>query len=175
MAIVSLRRFATQERWANQFMWELARHAIGEEIVVYPLMEKHLGRKGKELADQDRLDHQYVKDRLYTLECIAAGTTEHTSLLKDIMEHLRPHNDSEEQHDLPLLENALAREDSIKAAKSFQMTKKFVPTRSHPSAPNKPPFKTIAGLMAAPLDKIKDMFVSFPSEEEKDAAMKGHN
>lgn len=45
------------ERWANQLRWEIARHAVGEEIVVYPLMEKHLGDKGKQLADHDRAEH----------------------------------------------------------------------------------------------------------------------
>ena len=43
--------------WANQLIWEVARHAVGEEIVVYPLMEKHLGEEGKKLADEDRKDH----------------------------------------------------------------------------------------------------------------------
>lgn len=39
--------------------------------------------------------------------------------------------------------------------------------RSHPSAPNKPPFETLAGLMSAPMDKLKDMFSKFPTTEEK--------
>ena len=43
---------------------------------------------------------------------------------------------------------------------------------SHPSAPNKPPFETLAGLMAAPMDKLKDIFSKFPSDQEKDAALK---
>lgn len=47
-----------QTRWTNLLTWEIARHAVGEEIVVYPLMEKHLGAKGKSLADNDRKDHQ---------------------------------------------------------------------------------------------------------------------
>ena len=47
-----------QLRWYNQLRWEIARHAVGEEIVVYPLMEKHLGEKGKKLADHDREEHQ---------------------------------------------------------------------------------------------------------------------
>lgn len=46
-----------QARWATQLRWEIARHAVGEEIIVYPLMEKHLGEKGKKLADHDREDH----------------------------------------------------------------------------------------------------------------------
>ncbi|KAF9529907.1 hypothetical protein CPB83DRAFT_851788 [Crepidotus variabilis] len=162
-----------QERWANQLTWEVARHAVGEELVVYPLMEKYLGAEGKRLADEDRAEHQYVKERLYKLESLQAGSAEHSSLLKDVMDHLRPHNDSEEQKDLPALEKALAAVgagESEKAAASFSRTKKFAPTRAHPSAPNKPPFETLAGLLAAPIDKLKDAFTKFPTEEQKEAA-----
>jgi hemerythrin superfamily protein len=28
-------------RWQNQFTWELARHSIAEELVVYPAMERN--------------------------------------------------------------------------------------------------------------------------------------
>jgi hypothetical protein len=47
-----------QQRWARQLVWEIARHAAGEEIVVYPLLEKHLGPQGVKLADRDRAEHQ---------------------------------------------------------------------------------------------------------------------
>jgi hypothetical protein len=47
-------------RWQNQFTWELARHSIGEELVVYPAFAKHLGAKGQEIADKDRAEHQPV-------------------------------------------------------------------------------------------------------------------
>ena len=50
----------TQTRWQNQFTWELARHSISEELVVYPAMEKYLGEKGKDFADKDRKEHQEV-------------------------------------------------------------------------------------------------------------------
>ena len=46
-------------RWQNQLTWELARHSIGEELVVYPAMEKLLPN-GKELADKDRKEHLRV-------------------------------------------------------------------------------------------------------------------
>ena len=48
----------TKTRWSRQLIWEIARHAVGEEIVVYPLMEKHLGEQGLKLADEDRAEHQ---------------------------------------------------------------------------------------------------------------------
>lgn len=38
--------------------------------------------------------------------------------------------------------------------------------RSHPSVPNQPPFETLIGLLAAPIDKIKDWFAKFPTEDE---------
>ncbi len=47
-------------RWQNQFVWELARHSIGEELVVYPAMEKSMGDKGTEMAEKDRQEHQVV-------------------------------------------------------------------------------------------------------------------
>ena len=49
-----------QERWANEFRWELARHSAGEELVVYPSFEKYLGAEGKRMADEDRAEHQEV-------------------------------------------------------------------------------------------------------------------
>jgi len=159
-----------QERWSRQLIWEVARHAVGEEIVVYPLMEKHLGPKGKELADQDRADHQVVKNKLHEIEKLTPGSAEYSALLKDVMSHLHEHNDSEEVNDLPLLEPEIGPDDSAKSAKSFKMTKKFVPTRSHPSAPNQPPFETLAGFLAAPMDKLKDAFAKFPTEQMKQDA-----
>ena len=38
---------------------------------------------------------------------------------------------------------------------------------AHPSAPNRPPFETVAGLFAASLDKLKDFLSKFPTEEQK--------
>ncbi|KAL2171408.1 hypothetical protein VTG60DRAFT_3051 [Thermothelomyces hinnuleus] len=46
-------------KWQNQFVWELARHSIAEELVVYPAMEKHVP-DGVRLAEKDRSEHQQV-------------------------------------------------------------------------------------------------------------------
>ncbi|KAG8932544.1 hypothetical protein FRC02_000921 [Tulasnella sp. 418] len=74
---------------------------------------------------------------------------------------------TEEENDLPMFEKTMEPDESAAMAQSFMRTKKFVPTRSHPSAPDKPPFETAAGLLAAPIDKLKDMFASFPDESDK--------
>lgn len=49
-----------QERFGNQFTWELARHSVAEELIVYPAFEKYLGAKGKEMAEKDRKEHHGV-------------------------------------------------------------------------------------------------------------------
>lgn len=46
-------------RHQNAFVWELARHSVGEEIVVYPVMEKNLP-DGKKTAAKDRQEHLTV-------------------------------------------------------------------------------------------------------------------
>jgi hemerythrin superfamily protein len=48
-----------QTRYQNLFAWELARHSIGEELVVYPQLEKRV-TGGHDLAERDRAEHQKV-------------------------------------------------------------------------------------------------------------------
>lgn len=48
-------------KWRNALTWNLARHAISEELTVYPAMEKWLGDEGKELTKDDFEQHQAVR------------------------------------------------------------------------------------------------------------------
>ncbi|KAK1580110.1 HHE domain-containing protein [Colletotrichum navitas] len=155
-----------QARFQNLFIWELARHAISEELVVYPVLEKHLA-DGKVLADRDRAEHQAVKEKLYQFQNLRPEDWDFEPALNSLMEDLRRHVRTEEEDDLVRLEEALGHTRSESLAWSFERTKMFTPTRSHPSAPNKPPFETVVGLMEAPLDKLRDLFATFPTEEEK--------
>jgi hemerythrin superfamily protein len=50
-----------QTRYGNQFTWELARHSVAEELIVYPAFEKYLGHEGKTMADHDRAEHHKVR------------------------------------------------------------------------------------------------------------------
>ncbi|CAI4213072.1 unnamed protein product [Parascedosporium putredinis] len=131
--ILSAKDHAEKIQWRNQFTWELARHSIGEELMLYPAFEKYV-RDGKSMAARDREEHLM-------------------------------HIQEEEHEELAALEKALTPEESDAMVRSFQRTKMLTPTRSHPHAPDKPPFETVAGLMAAPLDKIRDLFRDFPKEK----------
>ncbi|KAH7463355.1 hypothetical protein FOMA001_g18124 [Fusarium oxysporum f. sp. matthiolae] len=131
-----------QQCLGNQFVWELMRHSIGEELVVYPAFEKYMGPKGQEMADSDRQKH-------------------HKALL---WQHIQ----EEEKIDLPALEQSLKAqgEETEFLARRFDRTKKFVPTRSHPRAGEKPLFETVMGLMAAPMDKLADILRKFPDQSK---------
>ncbi|KAJ8097165.1 hypothetical protein POJ06DRAFT_286577 [Lipomyces tetrasporus] len=153
----------TRTRWANQFVWEVATHSIGEEIVLYPAFEKYL-QDGQTVADKDRAEHQTAKDDLYTFQSMKATDRNFIPVLNKVMDELKGHIKTEEEVQLPQIERALSAEESMKLAKTFSRTKLFVPTRSHPSAPSKPPFETAVALLTAPIDKVRDIFKKFPEE-----------
>ncbi|KAI1779351.1 hypothetical protein F4818DRAFT_404255 [Hypoxylon cercidicola] len=156
----------TQRRYQNAFVWELTRHAIAEELVVYPSIETGVN-DGKIMADKDRAEHQVTKEQLYKFQNMKPEDKDFIPTLETLMTDLKQHIKEEEEHDLVKLEEALLPKRSRDLAQQFEMTKAFTPTRSHPSAPNKPPFETAAGLMAAPLDKLRDMFRAWPNEPSR--------
>lgn len=51
---------AEKVRWRNQLTWTVARHALSEELTLYPAMENHLGEEGVELTKTDKEQHQAV-------------------------------------------------------------------------------------------------------------------
>jgi len=84
--------------------------------------------------------------------------------IEELWLNLAQHIKEEEEYDLVLLEENLEQDKTHKMGKSFQRTKYFVPTHSHPSAPDKPPFETVVGLLTAPVDKLMDLFKRFPKD-----------
>jgi len=155
-----------QQRYGNQFTWELARHSVGEELVVYPAFEKLMGAEGKSMAEHDRAEHHKVKELLKQFQNMKSKNPDYVAKLKEIWGPLSEHIKEEEQKDLPALESALKSSsgESEKMAKSFGRTKAFVPSRSHPSAGEHPPFETVMGLLTAPIDHITDLFRKFPDK-----------
>lgn len=80
--------------------------------------------------------------------------------MRELVQHIK----EEELDDLPKLEKALSEADSEKLGTSFERTKMFVPSRSHPATPDRPPFETAVGLMTAPIDHLADFFRKWPEK-----------
>jgi len=155
-----------QQRFGNQFTWELARHSHGEELLVYPAFEKYLGPKGKEMADSDRKQHHEVKEMLKKFQNMKATDPNYVPQLKDLFATLKQHIKEEEESDLPALEEALKGHagESESLAKNFGRLKALVPSRAHPSAGENPLFEGPLGLLIAPIDHIADIMRKFPDK-----------
>lgn len=90
------------------------------------------------------------------------------------MDVLHHHIEHEREEDMPRLEKLLPDGESAKLARDFERTKGIVPTRSHPSAPTEYYMENLAGLFAAPIDRLQQWLQDFPDKEdirraEKDA------
>jgi hemerythrin-like domain-containing protein len=129
---------AIKHEYQNRFVWELARHAVAEELVLYPALEKAIVPGGKEMAEKDYEVTLIIKKDLYDFQGLKASDPAFEPTIKKLYTHLKEHILEEERDDLPKLEQAISRDESARLARSFERTKMFVPTRSHPSAPNKP-------------------------------------
>lgn len=171
--IINAKDNDTKVRWQNQFVWELARHSVAEELIVYPAFEKYLGKKGEEMASKDRHEHQAVKEQLKIFQNLKPSDPKFETTLTSLITDLREHIKEEELDDMPALESALTTQPagiSENLVKKFGRTKAFVPSRSHPSAGSGhegpagwvPPYETAMGLLVAPIDHVRDMFAKFP-------------
>ncbi|KAJ5777623.1 HHE domain protein [Penicillium odoratum] len=150
-----------QTRWQNQFTWELARHVVGEELVLYPALNKYLHQD----VAEDRQQHQTIKEELAVFQDLKATDPRFIPTLAVLMGDLAIHVNHEEV-DLINLESSITGEQSRRLAASFDRTKHFVPTRAHPSAPDRPPYQTVVGLITAPLDHLQDLFRKWPESDE---------
>ncbi|KAJ5960822.1 uncharacterized protein N7479_007972 [Penicillium vulpinum] len=153
-----------QTRFQNQFTWELARHAVAEELVVFPALEK-LRPEGKAKTDDDRREHSALKEMLDVFQDLNCSDPRFIPTITVLMEGLAKHMQDEEANDLVILEESLTSDESEKMAESLNRTKIFVPSRSHPYGMDKPRYETAASLLTAPLDHLQDLFRRWPEEE----------
>lgn len=109
-----------------------------------------------------------VKNYLNELQDMSPVDPKFSPLLDTLMDNLHHHIEHEKNEDMPRLEGLLSREESQELARQFQRTKNIVPTRSHPSAPTSYVFESLAALMAAPIDRFRDLVMrDFPDEQDK--------
>ncbi|CAG8254398.1 unnamed protein product [Penicillium nalgiovense] len=152
-------------RFQNQFTWELARHSVAEELVLFPAMEK-LRSDGKEKLDDDRREHSALKEQLYVFQDLNSSDPRFIPTITMMMEGLARHMQDEETNYLVILEESLTFDESEKLAESLGRTKMFVPSRSHSYDLGNPHYETVADLLTAPLDHLRDLFRKWPEEEE---------
>lgn len=160
-----------QKKWMNQLIWEIARHSVAEEIVLYPVFEDKLPN-GKELADENRRQHDQVKAELYIADAGKVSTSqEYDAILARVIAELKTHIQNEEEVELVQLRNVLSEEELCRLGKQFEMTKLAAPTHPHTTSPSTGGIGEKAmGLLIKPMDKLRDALRSFPTAQECEQA-----
>jgi len=152
-----------RDRIANTIIREVAIHSTAEEVVVYPVIEKNF-ENGRDHAQRLRAEHQDVKNDLYNFD-----STKDPGLLSKIMSELRKHIEYEEGQEIPMLMSKLSTSEDQSLVTQWDKTRTTVPTRPHPSAPDKGGLtKAAAGMASKPLDLLMDttrQYVDVPRGE----------
>jgi iron-sulfur cluster repair protein YtfE (RIC family) len=146
-------------QWFNELVFHLSRHSVGEELIVYPLLDT-LGDEGKKLADESREEHSKAKELLSKLEKLSHGPREDFDKeLGQLMTDLTEHMDKEEKDDLRIIKDGCSLKDRNKAGKQFEFRKKIMPKRGGDQSSNDKPvtLEEAMGILLAPVEDYKEL------------------
>jgi hemerythrin superfamily protein len=135
---------------------ELVRHAVAEEMYVYPVMRKYLP-DGDKAVEHDVEEHKELEQAMKLLEGLEVGGTDFDETLRRLETVLADHVQDEESEQFPELRRRIPRDELVELARKVETAKKLAPTRPHPSAPNSELFHKIAGPGVGLVDRIKDL------------------
>jgi hemerythrin superfamily protein len=135
---------------------EIVRHAVAEEMYVYPAMRKHLP-EGDKAVEHDVEEHKQLERTMKELEGLDVSSAEFDATLRRLEEVLADHVQDEESEQFPELRRRIPREELVELAGKVQTAKKLAPTRPHPGAPNSELFHKLAGPGVGMVDRLRDM------------------
>ncbi len=144
-----------QRDHADALIAEVVRHAVAEEMYVYPAMRKHLP-DGDEAVEHDTEEHKEIERTMKDLEGVDASDPRFLALVQQLEDQLRHHIDDEERDQFPQLRAHIPPDDLVKLGEKVQTAKKVVSTRPHPSAPNSALFHKLAGPGVGLVDRLRD-------------------
>lgn len=140
---------------ADAVIGEVVRHAVAEEMYVYPAMRDHVPDAEKAVA-HDIEEHKDIERVMKQLESADTAEPRFAALVAEMTDKLRHHAQDEEAEQFPALRNSVPRETLVDLREKVQTAKKIAPTRPHPSAPNAELFHKIVGPGVGMLDRMRD-------------------
>jgi hemerythrin superfamily protein len=141
---------------ADTAISELVRHAVAEEMYVYPAMRKYLP-DGDKAVEHDVEEHKELERAMKQLEGVEVSSAEFDETLRRLEAVLTDHVQDEESDQFPELRRRIPHEELVELAGKVEMAKKLAPTRPHPGAPNNELFHKLAGPGVGLVDRLKDM------------------
>ena len=140
---------------ADVVIAELIRHAVAEEMYVYPAARKVLA-DGDEVAEHEIREHAEAEQIMNELDGLDAKEPKFDANLTQVMRAIRHHIQDEETDLFPRLREACAPEELQELGRKVEAAKKAAPTHPHPSAPDRPPWNKLLGPGTALVDRLRD-------------------
>ncbi|GAB2621703.1 hemerythrin [Paractinoplanes abujensis] len=134
---------------------ELVRHAVAEEMYVYPAMRKHLP-DGEKSVEHDIKEHKELEELMKRLENAEVSSPSFEEALRELEAVLADHVQDEESDQFPELRKHIPREEMVELAGKVETAKRLAPTRPHPGAPNSELFHKLVGPGVGLVDRLRD-------------------
>lgn len=140
---------------AHTVIAEVMRHAVAEEMYVYPAIEEHVPNGTDEVA-HDKQEHAEIVLVMKQIENADASDPKFMELVGRLKGLLRHHAQDEEGDQFPKLRAHIAPEKLLDIGRQVQNAKKLAPTRPHPSAPHSELFHKTVGPGVGMVDRLLD-------------------
>ncbi|WIM94362.1 hemerythrin domain-containing protein [Actinoplanes oblitus] len=134
---------------------ELVRHAVAEEMYIYPAMKKYLP-EGEKAVEHDIEEHKELEATMKALEDVDVSGAEFETKLRKLETVLADHVQDEESEQFPQLRRLIPRDELAELAGKVETAKKLAPTRPHPGAPNSELFHKLVGPGVGLVDRLRD-------------------
>jgi hemerythrin-like domain-containing protein len=144
---------------------EIMRHAVAEEMHVYPAMEEYLPN-GSEEVEHDKQEHEELVDVMKKLEDVDADTQQFMSLVSELEAQLRHHVEDEEQEQFPGLRKHIPADELKELGRKVEKAKSIAPTRPHPNAPHSELFHKTVGPGVGLVDRLRDKLTARHTEKD---------
>lgn len=140
---------------ADTVIAEVMRHAVAEEMYVYPAVEEHVPN-GAEEVEHDKKEHDEIVQVMKRLEDADASGPAFLELVGELEAQLRHHIDDEESDQFPKLRAGIPADQLVALGEKVQTAKKLAPTRPHPHAPHSELFHKTVGPGVGMIDRLRD-------------------
>ena len=116
---------------ADTVIAEVVRHAVAEEMYVYPAMREHVP-DGEQAVEHDIEEHKQLEGTMKQLEAADPGEPRFDSLVREMTEQLRHHAYDEETEQFPRLRERIPRDELVRLREKVDDGEE---ARAHPTAP----------------------------------------
>jgi hemerythrin superfamily protein len=140
---------------ADTLIAEVMRHAVAEEMYVYPAMKDHVPN-GADEVEHDKKEHDEIVKLMKQLERVEPSDQTFMELVRQLQSKLSHHANDEESDQFPKLRVHIPGEKLVDMGEKVEKAKKLAPTRPHPSAPHSELFHKTVGPGVGMVDRLLD-------------------